>query len=100
MGIQGQGLNVDFNVQKTNIIRDFLEDIEEEPAPRYHSTFHKSGCLSLCCFAPCLLLPFSPLHFFACDSCMWLHADTPSLYRALTLLDWAHAVSHQNTHSS
>ena len=38
-------------LQKTNIIRDYLEDINEEPAPRYLNS-HYASCLSLpksCC---------------------------------------------------
>jgi len=38
-------------LQKTNIIRDYLEDIVEEPAPRYHESSIKAHTKSIaaCC---------------------------------------------------
>ena len=42
-------------MQKTNIIRDFLEDIEEEPAPRY--ALHVYCILVACLSSPALSPP-------------------------------------------
>ena len=69
--IKEQGLNINFNVQKTNIIRDFLEDIEEEPAPRYHNS--KNGLPFSLLLCRVLIAAISPCLFLACDSSPQLH---------------------------
>ena len=60
-------------LQKTNIIRDFLEDIEEVPAPRYHPPPLASSCF--CCLG---LLPVAtaPRHHTICTASHLLHAGS------------------------
>ena len=58
-------------LQKTNIIRDFLEDIEEEPAPRSES----GSSEALLQTRNCMCLPVGAQHTVRCASISKAAAD-------------------------